>query len=136
MHRTDKYSQHNSTVWPLWLNDWLVGTIVLEITVNHDGSRCRSCHAGFKHKEIIALLESCHRKKVSLRTLHRLLWQQNLYRKGTQIMKYKIHKLLNSIKGDTKLLFLLLLLFVCLFFFFTCPFVLCSLMSSVPFLSD
>ena len=41
-------------------------------------------HAGFKYKEIISLLERCHRKKVSLRTLHRLLRQQNLYRKGMQ----------------------------------------------------
>ena len=40
-------------------------------------------HAGFKYKEIIALLEKCHRK-VSLRILHRLLRQQNLYRKGIQ----------------------------------------------------
>ena len=41
-------------------------------------------HAGFKYKEIISLLERCHRKKVSLRTLHRLLRQQNLYRKVIQ----------------------------------------------------
>ena len=41
-------------------------------------------HAGFKYKEIIALLKRCHGKKVSLRTLHRLLRQQNLYRKGIQ----------------------------------------------------
>ena len=41
-------------------------------------------HVGFKYKEIISLLERCHRKKVSLRTLHRLLRQQNLYRKVIQ----------------------------------------------------
>ena len=41
-------------------------------------------HAGFKYKEIISLLERCHRKKVSLRNLHRLLRQQNLYRKVIQ----------------------------------------------------
>ena len=41
-------------------------------------------HAGFKYKEVIAFLERCHRKKVSLRTLHRLLRQQHLYRKGIQ----------------------------------------------------
>ena len=39
-------------------------------------------HVDFEYKEIIALLERCHRKKVSLRILHRLLRQQNLYRKG------------------------------------------------------
>ena len=39
-------------------------------------------HAGFKYKEIIALLERCHKKKVNLRTLHRLLPYQNLYWKG------------------------------------------------------
>ena len=53
----------------------MVGTVVVEIRVDHDG---------FKYKEIIAILERCHRKKVSLRTLHRLLRQQNLYRKGIQ----------------------------------------------------
>ena len=41
-------------------------------------------HADFKYKEIIDLLERCHRKNISLRTLHRLLRQQNLYRKGIQ----------------------------------------------------
>ena len=41
-------------------------------------------HASFKCKGIIALLERCHRKKASLRTLHQLLQQQNLYRKGVQ----------------------------------------------------
>ena len=23
MHRTDKYSQHNSIIWLVWLNDWV-----------------------------------------------------------------------------------------------------------------
>ena len=23
MHYTDKYSQHSSVVWPVWLNDWV-----------------------------------------------------------------------------------------------------------------
>ena len=23
MHRTDKHSQHNSTIWPVWLNGWV-----------------------------------------------------------------------------------------------------------------
>ena len=41
-------------------------------------------HAGFKYKEFTALLERCHGKKVNLRTLHWLLRQQNLYRKGIQ----------------------------------------------------
>ena len=41
-------------------------------------------HAGFKYEEIIALLERCHRKKVSLRILHRLLRQQNHYIKDVQ----------------------------------------------------
>ena len=41
-------------------------------------------HVGFKYKEIIALLERCHRKKASLRTLHLLLRQQNLYGKGIE----------------------------------------------------
>ena len=57
-------------------------------------------HAGFKYKEIIALLEKCHRK-VSLRILHRLLRQQNLYRKGIQspvpgIVSFIHHKLQGS----------------------------------------
>ena len=23
MHHVDKYSQHSSIIWPVWLNDWL-----------------------------------------------------------------------------------------------------------------
>ena len=23
MHRTDKYSQHSSIIWPVWLNGWV-----------------------------------------------------------------------------------------------------------------
>ena len=23
MHRRDEYSQHSSTIWPVWLNDWV-----------------------------------------------------------------------------------------------------------------
>ena len=23
MHHTDKYSQHSSVIWPVWLNDWV-----------------------------------------------------------------------------------------------------------------
>ena len=58
-------------------------------------------HAGFKYKEIIALLKRCHGKKVSLRTLHRLLRQQNLYRKGIQspvpdIVSFNQHELQGS----------------------------------------
>ena len=25
MHRTDKYSQHSSVIWSVWLNDWVFG---------------------------------------------------------------------------------------------------------------
>ena len=24
MHRTDKYSQHSSIIWPVWLNGWVL----------------------------------------------------------------------------------------------------------------
>ena len=24
MHRADKYSQHSSIIWPVWLNGWLL----------------------------------------------------------------------------------------------------------------
>ena len=57
---------------------WRLRWIMMEAIVD------QYFHAGFKYKEIIALLERCHGKKVSLRTLHRLLRQQNLYRKGIQ----------------------------------------------------
>ena len=63
-----------------WLEQllWRLGLTMMELMVE------QYFHAGFKYKEIIAILERCHRKKFSLRTLHRLLRQQNLYRKGIQ----------------------------------------------------
>ena len=58
-------------------------------------------HADFKYKEIAALLERCLRKKASLWTLHWLLRQQNLCRKGIQslvsdIVSFIQHKLQGS----------------------------------------
>ena len=38
MHRTDKYSQHSSIIWPNWLNGWL---FVYELIGNRFESRCR-----------------------------------------------------------------------------------------------
>ena len=57
---------------------WRLGWTMMELIVE------QYFHAGFKYKETIAILERCHRKKVNLRTLHRLLRQQNIYRKGIQ----------------------------------------------------
>ena len=63
-----------------WLEQllWRLGWTIMELMVE------QYFHAGFTYKEIIAILERCHIKKVSLRTLYRLLRQPNLYRKGIQ----------------------------------------------------
>ena len=37
MHRTDKYSQHSSTIWPVWLNGWV---FVYELSGCEFESRC------------------------------------------------------------------------------------------------
>ena len=49
-----------------WLEQWLwrLWETMMEAIVD------QYFHAGFKHKEIAALLEMCHRKKTSLQTLH------------------------------------------------------------------
>ena len=39
MHRTDKYSQHNSFLWPVWLNGW-----VFVYGLSACGFECRCCH--------------------------------------------------------------------------------------------
>ena len=37
MHRTDKYSQHNSIIWPVWINVWV---FVYGLSVSGFESRC------------------------------------------------------------------------------------------------
>ena len=37
MHRTDKYSQHNSIIWPVWINGWV---FVYGLSVSGFESRC------------------------------------------------------------------------------------------------
>ena len=37
MHRTDKYSQHSSIIWPVWLNGWV---FVYELNGCGFESRC------------------------------------------------------------------------------------------------
>ena len=45
MHRTDKYSQHSSTIWPLWLNGWV---FVFELSGCGVKSSCS--HLNFKFR--------------------------------------------------------------------------------------
>ena len=42
MFRTDKYSQHSSIIWPIWLNGWM---FVYEL--NACGFESRYCHLNF-----------------------------------------------------------------------------------------
>ena len=44
MHRTDKYSQHSSIIWPVWLNGWV---FVYELSGCGFESRC--CHLNFRY---------------------------------------------------------------------------------------
>ena len=44
MHRTDKYSQHSSIIWPVWLNGW-----VFVYELSGCGFECRCCHLNFRY---------------------------------------------------------------------------------------
>ena len=44
MHRRDKFSQHSSIIWPVWLNS---SVFVYEISGCESESRC--CHLNLKH---------------------------------------------------------------------------------------
>ena len=41
MHRTDKFAQHSSIIWPIWLNGWV---FVYELSRCGLESRCYQCH--------------------------------------------------------------------------------------------
>ena len=45
MHRTDKYSQHSSIIWPVWLNGWV---FVYELSGCGFESRCS--HLNFRYR--------------------------------------------------------------------------------------
>ena len=44
MHSTDRYSQHNSIIWPVWLNGW---AFVYELSGLEFKSRC--CNLNFRY---------------------------------------------------------------------------------------
>ena len=47
MHRTDKYSQHSSVIWPVWLNGWVfvyeLSGCEFESSCSHWNFRFRAC---------------------------------------------------------------------------------------------
>ena len=47
MHRTDKFSQHSSIIWPVWLNGWVfvyeLGGCGFESSCSHLNFRFRAC---------------------------------------------------------------------------------------------
>ena len=47
MHRTDKYSQHSSIIWPVWLNGWVfvyeLSGCGFESSCSHLNFRFRAC---------------------------------------------------------------------------------------------
>ena len=45
MHRTDKYSQHSSIIWPVWLNGW-----VFVYELNGCGFESRCSHLNFRFR--------------------------------------------------------------------------------------
>ena len=51
MHRTDKYSQHSSIIWPFWLNSWVfvyeLSGYGFEFCCCHLNFRYRACFKGF-----------------------------------------------------------------------------------------
>ena len=44
MQSTDKYSQHSSIIWPVWLNGW-----VFIYKLSGCGFKLRCCHSNFKY---------------------------------------------------------------------------------------
>ena len=43
MHHTDKYSQHSSIIWPVWLNGW-----VFVYKLSGCGFESSGCHINFR----------------------------------------------------------------------------------------
>ena len=68
MHRTDKYSQHSSIIWPVWLNGWV---FVYERNGCGFGSSCS--HLNFRFR-------ACFEQGV--------LWHSGNY---TEWIKYETH---------------------------------------------
>ena len=54
MHRTDKYSQHRSIIWPVWLTGWV---FVYELSSCGFESCC--CHLNFRYGACFLFMVSC-----------------------------------------------------------------------------
>ena len=59
MHCTDKYSQHSSIIWPVWLNGWVfvyeLSDCGFESNCSHLNLRFRTCLELFKDKMVLRM---------------------------------------------------------------------------------
>ena len=82
MHHTDKYSQHSSIIWPVWLNGWVfvyeLSGCGFKSSCNHLNFRFCACfkqgvprHSGNHRVWIHYEMHMCHDKNIQSNTLHR-----------------------------------------------------------------
>ena len=89
MHRTDKYSQHSSTIWPLWLNGWV---FVFELSGCGVKSSCS--HLNFKFRACFEQGVSWHSGKATIKcgfTLKRVRDVTRTYSQMHRTDKYSQH---------------------------------------------
>ena len=83
MHCTDKYSQHSSIIWPVWLNGWV---FVYELS----GCGFKSSCSHYRY-----LLHCCRNKQTPEWTLHSTPWYCNPKRLIHQQLTYNWRELTN-----------------------------------------
>ena len=95
MHRTDKYSQHSSIIWPAWLNGWVfvyeLSGCGFESSCSHFTFRFRACfeqgvpwHSGNYRMWIHSETRTWHDKNIQSKILCLLMMHlmQNLSQKN------------------------------------------------------
>ena len=102
MHRTDKYSQHSSIIWPAWLNGWVfvyeLSGCGFESSCSHFTFRFRACfeqgvpwHSGNYRVWIHSETRTWHDKNIQLKLF------VILYKKQKNLTRTIIKGPLNSI---------------------------------------
>ena len=82
MHRSNKYSKHNSIIWPVWPNGWVVvyklSGFGLESRCNQLNLRCRTCldewvrlHSTKYRVQIHSEMRTWHDNKIQSNALYK-----------------------------------------------------------------
>ena len=88
MHRTDKYSQHSSIIWPAWLNGWVfvyqLSGCGFESSCSHFTFRFRACfeqgvpwHSGNYRVWIHSETRTWHDKNIQSWQVQACYWSRN-----------------------------------------------------------